>query len=106
MYDGKNKTFFFFSFEQFYENLKVATLTPTVPIQQYRDGNFGQVIIGSGVNGVPRAVQVGNVNYIDPLGNPTISGQIFDNNTLQTVVCDKIRDADFQLRRRPILFGT
>ena len=87
LYNGTNKTFFFFSFEQFFENLRVATLTPTVPTTQYRVGDFSQTINYLGVNGAGQTIKVGNVTYVDPLGNTPFSGTIFDPNTQQNVTC-------------------
>ena len=85
LYDGKNKTFFFFSFEQFFENLNVSTLTPTVPTAAYRAGDFSQTPNYLGVNGAPQFIRVNNANYLDPLGNTAYSGTIFDPNTQQNV---------------------
>ena len=87
LYNGTNKTFFFFSFEQFFENLRVSTLTPTVPTTGYRVGDFSQTINYLGVNGVGQTIKVGGRNYVDPLGNTPFSGTIFDPNTTQSVTC-------------------
>jgi hypothetical protein len=87
LYKGENKTFFFFNYEQYRENLHVANTPATVPIAPYRIGDFNQVIIGSGLNGVPRNIQVGGANYVDPLGRTVLSGTIFDPNSTRTVVC-------------------
>lgn len=96
LYNGQNKTFFFWGFEQFRENLLVSVppavlgvpTPPTVPIPAYRNGDFSQVIIGSGVNGAPRNVQVGGADYRDPLGRLTPSGTIFDPRTERTVTAN------------------
>ena len=91
VYNGTNKTFFFGGYEQFREDIRVnlgAALLPTVPIQAYRDGNFSQVITGSGNAAGPLALRVGTANYIDPLGRSGFnSGTIFDPNSVQTVRC-------------------
>lgn len=88
LYRGNNRSFFFWSFEQFRENLMVRTTQTTVPIEPYRVGNFAEVILGSGVNNQPRPLQVGGRDYIDPLGRSYPSGAIFDPNTERTVVCN------------------
>ncbi|MEO8099893.1 MAG: TonB-dependent receptor [Acidobacteriota bacterium] len=92
LYDGTNKTFFFGNYEQFREDIGVnlaAASLPTVPIQAYRDGNFAQVIIGSGNAAGPLPLQVSaGRNYIDPLGRSGFnSGTIFDPGSQQTVRC-------------------
>ena len=99
LYSGRDRTFFFWSYEQFVENINFRTppaglggaagTYPTVPIPDYRNGNFSQVITGSGVNGNPRTVQVGaGRDYIDPLGRTTLSGAIFDPATERPVICN------------------
>ena len=92
VYDGKNKTFFFWSLERFYNKSIVTTTTATVPTAQYRGGDFAQVILGSGVNGVPRPLTVGTGaaqrNYVDPLGRTNISsGAIFDPLSTRPITC-------------------
>ena len=40
VYDGENKSFFFFSFEQFRENRTISNGITTVPTEAYRNGDF------------------------------------------------------------------
>ena len=98
LYNGRDRTFFFWNFEQFRETQAVFTQTATVPIAAYRNGDFGQVIIGSGLNGVPRNILVGSGaaqrNYLDPLGRTIQSGAIFDPNTQRGVVCSAALSPD------------
>ena len=42
VYNGRNKTFFFFSFEEFFQNLINDTTPDTVPTAAYRSGKFFQ----------------------------------------------------------------
>ena len=44
VYDGHDKTFFFFTFEQFRENQFVKSDLATVPTQAYRNGDFSSAI--------------------------------------------------------------
>src|SRR5262249_19742507 len=85
LYNGRNKTFFFWNFEQYRENIRVTSTPATVPTDPYRIGDFSGVITGSGVNGVPRNVQVGGRGYVDPLGRTVQSGAIFDPSTQRPV---------------------
>jgi hypothetical protein len=71
IYDGHNKTFFFFNFEQYRDHQNIATIANTVPIQDYRDGNFSKAITGK-------------VLGTDPLGRPVIEGTIYDPLTTRT----------------------
>jgi hypothetical protein len=82
LYNGRNKTFFFFNFEQYWETQVVSTTTVTVPIPAYRSGDFSSVITGSG----NQLVKVGSANYVDPLGRTILSGQIFDPLTERPVL--------------------
>lgn len=92
IYNGKNKSFFFFSFEQFRTRPLVNTVSATVPTAAYRNGDFSAVIPASGVNGVGRPLLVGTGaaqrNYRDPLGNTILSGTIFDPHSTSKVTCN------------------
>jgi len=94
IYNGQNKTFFFWGWEQFRENLLAqpgvsgATL-PTVPIDQYRVGNFQHVIDGYANNGPANPITVGNSSYVDQLGRSGyVQGQIFDPFSGVPVTCN------------------
>lgn len=93
IYNGKNKTFFFGSLEEFYENAKVNPAATTVPTAAYRAGNFGQVITGNGNAAGPLNVQVNGQNYLDPLGRTIQSGSIFDQLSERAVNGVATRDA-------------
>ena len=74
LYNGRDRTFFFFNFEAFKENATISDQTRTVPIQAYRDGDFSSLITGRRFTG-------GLAN--DGLGNPMHEGMIFDPLTDQ-----------------------
>jgi hypothetical protein len=85
LYDGRNRTFFFWNWEQFREKLSISTLAtfPTVPTQNYRNGNFTELWAAN----QNRLLQENRVNYIDPLGNTVRDGTIFDPLTTRNVTC-------------------
>jgi Carboxypeptidase regulatory-like domain/TonB dependent receptor-like, beta-barrel len=85
LYDGTDKTFFFFSYEQYLENGTINTTSATVPLPSYRNGDFSQLIPLSG----NQYVKVGGQNFVDPLGRSILSGTIFDSNSTRTVTCNK-----------------
>jgi hypothetical protein len=68
VYDGRNKTFFFYNFEQFRETEIVNNIEDTVPTSLYRQGIFTQALIGKTLG-------------TDPLGNPIQEGEIYDPAT-------------------------
>ena len=101
IYEGSNKTFFFFNFEQYRENIHVASTSGSVPSVQYRNGDFSQVICLTGTfqntgcapgTFTPKFLTVGSgasiKNYVDPLGNQIMGGQIFDPYTTRNVTCN------------------
>lgn len=77
LYNGKDKTFFFFSWEQ-YRQTQGGVTTSTVPTQAMRNGDFS-ALLGAPLttNGHPL------INPCD--GSAILAGQIFDPSTTQTV---------------------
>ena len=72
IYNGHNKTFFFFSFEQFRQSQGVSTGINSVPTLAERQGNFSGALTG---------VCLGK----DPLGRPVCQNAIYDPNTTQVL---------------------
>ena len=68
LYNGHDKTFFFFNFEQYREFQNINNQSVTVPIQAYRDGDF-------------RRALTGRTLATDPLGRPILEGAIYDPTT-------------------------
>jgi len=78
LYNGKNRTFFFFNFEQYREAVAINNQEETVPTDAYRLGNF------SGALGP----QIGT----DPLGRPIFQNEIYNPTTQRTVNGSVVRD--------------
>ena len=72
VYNGKDKTFFFYNREQYRESFVTNNQAVTVPTAAYREGNFAGAITG-GVVGT------------DPLGNSIRAGMIYDPLSVQNV---------------------
>ena len=76
VYNGKNRTFFFYSYEYFREN-QALTFTDTLPNAQYQLGNFSAISPngGAGFNtaGVPSTAVA-----TDALGRPIYANEIYD----------------------------
>ena len=78
IYNGKDRTFFFFDFEAYRQNVG-ATTTNTIPTAGARTGDF------SGYLGSPLLDAQGNT-LINPCdGSPVLNNQIFDPATQKTV---------------------
>ena len=72
VYDGHDKAFFFFNFEQFRETQINNNRPQTVPITAYRNGDFSSILTG-------------NIIGTDPTGQPIYENQIYNPYTTQTV---------------------
>lgn len=81
LYNGRDKTLVFFSWEQFRQNLGGVAVS-NVPTLAERGGNFSARLIG-GANG--------QINPCD--GTPILNGQIFDPATTRTVNGIRCRNA-------------
>lgn len=73
VYDGRNKSFFYFTLERFKTNTNgPGSLSRSVPQPDMWNGDLSRLLTGK---------KVGD----DALGRPVFEGQIFDPNTLRTV---------------------
>jgi Carboxypeptidase regulatory-like domain len=71
VYNGKDKSFFFFSWEQFQQSIGVP-VTSTLPTMAERSGDFSAVL------GTPIKDAQGNTVLNPCDGTPVLQGQIFD----------------------------
>jgi hypothetical protein len=73
LYDGRNKTFFFFNWEQYLNTQNQLPGVMSLPTPAYRNGDFRAAIAAAG-----------NKNLsVDPLGRPIIANTIYDPTTSQ-----------------------
>jgi hypothetical protein len=79
LYNGKDRTFFYYNREQYREFYVVNDTAITVPTAAYRAGNFASAITGR---------SAGN----DPLGRAMLEGMIFDPKSQRVVNGQQIRD--------------
>jgi hypothetical protein len=79
LYHGKNKTFFFFSYEQYAQNTSTSNGLGTVPTAAMLQGNLGLPAADT-----PQLL-LGGVPQTDPLGTTLLANQVFDPLTQQTV---------------------
>jgi hypothetical protein len=84
LYNGRNKTFFFFSYERYKEDLGL-TFTDTLPNAQYQAGNFSAISPNGGAAfnpalGVPSGPIATQAN-----GTSVFANEIFDPTTRTTV---------------------
>ena len=93
LYDGRKKTFFFFSWEQFHQNMG-ATITQTVPTLAMRAGDFRSTLTNTSLGTNPCDNQ------------PIYQGEIFDPQTTQTVDGQICRDPFFDNQIAPERIST
>src|SRR5580658_10027946 len=72
IYNGHDKTFFFFNFEQYRENRQISNGVMSVPTAAYRNGNFSAALTGT-------------CNGPDPAGQSVCLNEVFDPATTRVV---------------------
>ncbi len=83
IYNGHNKTFWFFNYEQYLETT-LYTFSDTVPTLNYQQGNFSQISPNGSCSlcaqyGIPTTPLGGS--QLDPLGRPLFANTIYDPNS-------------------------
>src|ERR1700735_5339025 len=80
LYNGRNKTFFFFAFEEYHNAQTLNNGTITVPTTAYRNGDLSSLLLGPIVdnNGAP---------VVDCLGRPMINGAVYNPATTRVATC-------------------
>jgi hypothetical protein len=79
IYNGKNRTFFFFNFEAFRNKTVGYGLLGTVPTTAYRNGDFSAALTGRQIGTDPRGQAVLENVVFDPATEQTIGGRIYRN---------------------------
>lgn len=72
LYNGRNRTFFFFTLEEFHQRQVTAGLLQTVPTAAMRNGDFSGALTGKTLG-------------TDPLGRPILENMIYDPASFQTI---------------------
>jgi hypothetical protein len=83
-YNGKDRSFFFFNFEQFRESQTISNGIATMPTDAYRNGDFSAAL-------GPQLTKSG-VPVVDPLGRPVFQNEVYNPNTTRTVNGFLVRD--------------
>src|SRR5215471_12835774 len=84
LYNGKDKTFFFFSYERYKED-QALTFSDTLPNAQYQAGNFSAISPNGGAGFDPTTGVPATPIATDARGNPVFANEIFDPTTRTTV---------------------
>jgi hypothetical protein len=89
IYNGHDKTFFFFNWEQYREVQTINNILLTVPTPAYRAGNFSQALTGRTLGA-------------DPLGRPILEGEIYDPNTQRAAPDGRVIRDQFPNQQIPL----
>ena len=94
LYNGRNKTFFFFSYEEFYQSQGVTGLS-NVPTAAMRNGDFSGSLTGKSLGSTPTGAAILENTIYDPTSfTTTASGQVvtdpFPNNQIPQSRFDRV----------------
>jgi hypothetical protein len=97
VYNGRNKTFFFFGWEQYIQDNNYLPSPITIPTAAYQAGNFSSAITAAGnhVLGTdPTGATIYANEIFDPATRQTVNGQVvtspFPNNTIPATRMDPV----------------
>jgi hypothetical protein len=80
LYNGHNKTFFFFAYEEYHNTQTLNNGTITVPTTAYRNGDLSSNLLGPILDSTGAPV-------LDCLGRPMINGAIYNPATTRMATC-------------------
>jgi hypothetical protein len=84
LYNGKDRTFFFYSYERYKDNTAL-TFTDTLPNALYQAGNFSTISPFGGTSFDPKTGVTANPLTTDALGRPVFANEIYDPLSRTTV---------------------
>ena len=110
LYNGRNRTFFFFAIEEFYQRQVTAGVRQTVPTLAMRNGDFSGALTGKMLGTDPAGRPIMENTIYNPTSNSTVGGQIirdpFLNNTIPMSQFDPVAQKIQALIPSPIRSGT
>jgi hypothetical protein len=94
VYNGKNKTFFFFNLERFGNNQLSSGSYATVPTAAYRNGDFSGALTGKTLTDASSGLTFPENGIYDPTTTATVNGRVirtlFPNNTIPKNMMDPV----------------
>src|SRR5205085_9433865 len=76
LYNGKNKTFFFFNLERFANNQLSSSSFSTVPTSAYRAGDFSAALTGKTLTDPTSGLTFPENGIYDPTTTQTVNGRV------------------------------
>jgi len=83
LYNGHNKTFFFFAYEEYHNEQTLNQGLITVPTTAYRNGDLSSLLLGP-------ILDSNNVPILDCLGRQMINGAVYNPATTRTATCTEV----------------
>jgi hypothetical protein len=94
LYNGKNKSFFFFNLERFGNNQLASGAYSTLPTTAYRSGDFSGALTGKTLTDASSGLTFPENGIYDPTTTATVNGRVirtlFPNNTIPGNMIDPI----------------
>lgn len=96
VYNGENRSFFFFNLEQFRENRTTSNGITTVPTDAYRTGDFStsgcfNFVAATNSCAFSPAITLNGAPAVDPANQLLTYGEVFDPNTSRIVNGAQVR---------------
>jgi outer membrane receptor protein involved in Fe transport len=98
VYNGSNRTFFFFNIEQYRESRQISNGLMSVPTQAYRNGDFSNSgclnfnAAANQCNGANTPLTMAGAPAVDSAGRALTYGEVFDPTTTRVVNGATVRD--------------
>ncbi len=106
VYNGRNKTFFFFNLERFGNNQLSSSAFSTVPTAAYRNGDFSAALTGRTLTDPTSGLTFPENGIYDPTSTQTVNGRVvrtlFPNNTIPKSMLDPVAVKVQQLIPTPV----
>jgi hypothetical protein len=106
VYNGRNKTFFFFNLERFGNNQLSSSAFATVPTAAYRNGDFSAALTGRTLTDPTSGLTFPENGIYDPTSTQTVNGRVvrtlFPNNTIPKSMMDPVAQKVQQLIPSPV----
>jgi len=98
IYNGRDRTFFFFNFEQYRESRQISNGVMSVPTAAYRNGDFSNSgclnfnTATGACNGSNTPLTIAGAPAVDPAGQALTYGEVFDPTTTHVVNGANVRN--------------
>ncbi len=86
VYNGRDRTFFFFNYEGYRQREQVSGTLQTLPTEAFRNGDFSSLLTGRILNTDPLGRNIMENAIYDPLTTRTVNGQVVRDPFLNNII--------------------